>query len=641
MSGDDRTTPILGYTDSGSFDPNHMPANMKAWLENYAMQIEALDALGITGEGFNAPRPTRNSISPLISTHWDQGAPYWNHCPEFMDITEDGDTVGELAYTGCVATSMAQIMNYYKFPLTISQMIPSYQVTFYYHEEYGIFDTESLDPIYFDWDNMKDNYTGAETEAEKDAVAWLMLYAGCAAHMQYGTNASSTSDPYIPTALNEYFNYDAKLVYRSDYEQADWEDLIYQELFEGRPIIYNGRSGTGGGHSFVCDGYAYGDFFHINWGWGGLGDGYFVLSILNPYAGGGVATVSSSEGYNIDQTAIIGIVPGYSGQPEEVDHRLTVYNMYYTGARTFERSDNGAFKLTKNRYIKVTAEDHIDDGFKYLRGIAMYDSNDNFVQLIAQTYYGQSTLSITDCWPPQQSSVTYPFGEGITSGTYKIVPVCSTPGSGVWTPMIEGDRYYLGQDGILKIGLFSAEGATYFADEDGIIQTGWQTIGDSTYFFNEETGAMQVGWIEVDGRMYFLDGNGKLTSINAFNDKVDISDADIQNTITESESEPETTMNAPAVDPVPIPDKLTDAADNIQNAGSNAGSDAAAVATPGQGTEIRSNNPSAGGKTDGSRMDTSGLEVGDNTNAVTMEDAQDPSDGSDRVVFEGADMGSD
>ena len=141
--------------------------------------------------------------------------------------------------------------------------------------------------------------------------------------------------------------------------------------------------------------------------------------------------------------------------------------------------------------------------------------------------------------------------------------------------------------------------------------------------------------------MYFLDGNGKLTSINAFNDKVDISDADIQNTITESESEPETTMNAPAVDPVPIPDKLTDAADNIQNAGSNAGSDAAAVATPGQGTEIRSNNPSAGGKTDGSRMDTSGLEVGDNTNAVTMEDAQDPSDGSDRVVFEGADMGSD
>ncbi len=443
VSGDDRTNPILGFTDNGSFDPDNLPVNMKAWLENYEQQISALDMLGITSENLNAPRPTHNSISPLISSHWDQGAPYWDQCPEFMDIDENGDTIGELAYTGCVATSMAQIMNYYKHPLSCSQVIPSYLVTYYWQEEYGAFDTDPLYPIYFDWDNMRDNYTGGETQAEKDAVAWLMLYAGCAAHMQYGVNASSTSDPYIPTALNDYFNYDAKLVYRSDYEQDTWEDMIYQELAEGRPLIYNGRSGSGGGHSFICDGYAYGDLFHINWGWGGLGDGYFVLSILNPYAGGGVASVTSAEGYNIDQTAIIGIQPGYSGLPEEVDHRLTVFNMYYTGTRTFERSDDGAFKLNKRRYIKVTAEDHIDDGTKYLRGIALYDSNDNFVDIIAQTYYGTSYLSITDSWPENQSSVTYPFGQGITSGTYKIVPVSSIPGSNVWDPMIEGDRYYI------------------------------------------------------------------------------------------------------------------------------------------------------------------------------------------------------
>ena len=442
VSGDDRTTPILGYTDSGSFDPKHIPANMKAWLENYAMQIEALDAMGVTGGGFTAPRPTRNSISPLITSHWDQGAPYWNHCPEFMDVTADGDTIGDLAYTGCVATSMAQIMNYYKFPLTISQMIPSYQVTYYYNEDYGIFDTESLDPIYFDWDNMKDNYTGAETEAEKDAVAWLMLYAGCAAHMQYGVRASSTSDPYIPTALNEYFNYDAKLVYRSDYDQADWEEMIYQELAAGRPMIYNGRSGSGGGHSFVCDGYAYGDYYHINWGWGGLGDGYFVLSVLNPYAGG-VGATTSMEGYNIDQTAVIGIIPGYSGEPEVVDRRLTVWNMYYTGTRTFERSDDGYFKLNKRRYIKVTAEDHIDDGTKYLRGIALCDLDGNMIELIGQTYYGSNYTSVTDSWPDNQSSISYPFGKGITSGTYKIMPVSSIAGSNEWKPMIESDRYYI------------------------------------------------------------------------------------------------------------------------------------------------------------------------------------------------------
>ena len=449
VSGDDRTIPILGYIDKGSFDPNHVPTNMQAWLDSYSDQIASLDEMGITkttdetiiDETFSM-KPTRNSISPLITSHWDQGAPYWEQCPEFMDVTEDGDTVGELAYTGCVATSMAQIMNYYKFPLCCSQTIPSYVVTFYWQEEYGAFDTEPLHPIMFDWDNMRDNYTGAETQAEKDAVAWLMLYAGCAAHMQYGVNASSTSDPYIPTALNEYFNYDAKLVYRSDYDQNGWEDMIYQELAEGRPMIYNGRAGTRGGHSFVCDGYAYGDLFHINWGWGGLGDGYFVLSVLNPYAGG-IGSTTSMEGYNIDQTAIIGIQPGYSGMPEEVDHRLTVWNMYYTGSRTFERSEDGYFKLNKRRYIKVTAEDHIDDGTKYLRGIALYDSNDNFVEMIAQTYYGSSYLSITDSWPDSQSSMSYPFGKSLTSGTYKIVPVSSIQGSNEWMPMIESDRYYI------------------------------------------------------------------------------------------------------------------------------------------------------------------------------------------------------
>ena len=444
VSGDDRTTPILGYIDKGAFDPNHVPTNMQAWLDSYSDQIASLDEMGITetyNEAFTM-KPTRNSISPLVTSHWDQAGPYWDHCPEFMDIDENGDTIGELAYTGCVATSMAQIMNYYKHPLYCTQTIPSYVVTFYWQEEYGAFDTDPLHPIMFDWDNMRDNYTGAETPAEKDAVAWLMLYAGCAAHMQYGLNASSTSDPYIPTALNEYFNYDAKLVYRSDYEQADWEDMIYQELVEGRPMIYNGRAGTGGGHSFVCDGYAYGDLFHINWGWGGLGDGYFVLSVLNPYAGG-IGSTTSLEGYNIDQTAVIGIQPGYSGVPEQVDHRLTVWNMYYTGTRTFERSDDGSFKLTKRRYIKVTAEDHIDDGTKYLRGIALYDSNDNFIEIIAQTYYGSSFLSITDSWPENQSSVTYPFAKDLPDGTYKIVPVSSIPGSNVWDPMIESDRYYI------------------------------------------------------------------------------------------------------------------------------------------------------------------------------------------------------
>ena len=157
VSGDDRTTQILGYSDNGNFDPDNVPVNMQEWLDYYAQQISSLDMLGVTGQNFTTPNPTRNSISPLITSHWDQAGPYWNHCPEFMDIDENGDTVGELAYTGCVATSMAQIMNYYKHPMRCSQLIPSYIVTFYWHEEYGAFETDPPDPIFFDWDNKGDS----------------------------------------------------------------------------------------------------------------------------------------------------------------------------------------------------------------------------------------------------------------------------------------------------------------------------------------------------------------------------------------------------------------------------------------------------------------------------------------------------
>ncbi len=449
VSGDDRTNPILGYSTEGHFDATKVPSNMQAMLDGYAAQLQHLATMSDVEAAtvLAAPRRaqtvnTRNSIAPLITTKWDQATPYWNHCPEFMHV-EDGDTIGELSYTGCVATSMAQIMKYHNWPAQCSQTIPSYTANYYdpYTEEYGTFVTDALEPIAFDWAHMKDTYTGAEDEVYTEAVSWLMLYAGCAAQMKYGLSASSTSDPYIPKALNNYFDYDANLVYRSDYDQPTWEEMIYQELAAGRPMIYNGRAGSGGGHSFVCDGYERGDYYHINWGWGGLGNGYFVLSVLNPYAGG-IGAASSAEGYNIDQTAIIGIKPGYSGQPEQVTHVTTVFNMYSSSNKQYERGSDGYFKLTKSKQIRVTWEDHIDDGTKYKTGIALFDAEGNMVELIASNSYYASS-GYTDQWPFSNTSTTYKFGRGITSGTYYIRPISQAQDSNDWLPMLESDRYYI------------------------------------------------------------------------------------------------------------------------------------------------------------------------------------------------------
>ena len=443
VAGDDRINPILGFSDEGYFDEAKAPENMKNLLNVYAQQIALLDKVSDIKGAIAAPRTknvvdTRNSIAPLLTTKWDQARPYWNKCPQVMN--EDGEY--EPSYTGCVATAMSQIMKYYNYPAQTTQVIPSYQYIYGTGNmgEYITQTTEDLPVTTFDWAHMIDSYNGSEDQVYTDAVATLMLYVGHAAHMTYALTASGTTDPYIPKAFNNYFDYNAQLVYRSDYDQQAWEDMVYQELVAGRPMVYNGRAGSGGGHSFVCDGYEMGDYYHINWGWGGLGNGYFQLAIMNPHAAG-IGASSSAEGYNIDQTAIIGITPGYSGQGQ-VNHVLTVYNMYYSGNRQLERGSNG-FSLFKRRQVVVTAEDHIDDGTKYARGIALYDSNNNFVEMIASMTYYSSAISITDKWPDSNSSEYYYFGKNISNGTYKIVPVCQVQGTSEWIPMLESDHYYI------------------------------------------------------------------------------------------------------------------------------------------------------------------------------------------------------
>ena len=114
VSADDRTTAILGYADEGTFDVNNIPDNMKAWLQGYTDQLEYLATHANTRRAETADHAT---IRPLIQSTWDQGSPYNNKCPM------DGD---ERSLTGCLATVMAQILNYYQYPEKTTSTIPSY-----------------------------------------------------------------------------------------------------------------------------------------------------------------------------------------------------------------------------------------------------------------------------------------------------------------------------------------------------------------------------------------------------------------------------------------------------------------------------------------------------------------------------------
>lgn len=306
-SADDMAEPILGYVDNGSFDYASIPEQMRWWLAEYASQI---DAARQQNSGQNAnfvrmARPSRPAIRPLVNTRWNQSAPYNNLCPLY-----DGTN---RAATGCVATAMAQVLRFWKYP---AKGTGSNSYTYE-----GITNSFDFGNTTFDWGNMIHTYvSGSYTTAQASAVATLMRACGVAVNMMYGSSSGAYSAD-VPGALIGYFNYSpsAYLAYRQCYNLYDWEDLVYGELASKAPVYYAGH-GTAGGHAFVCDGYEGDGYFHFNWGWGGSSDGYFLLGALNPTTlgiGGG------GGGFNQGQSAIIGLRPTTAGQ--------TAVQLGYTG----------------------------------------------------------------------------------------------------------------------------------------------------------------------------------------------------------------------------------------------------------------------------------------------------------------------
>ncbi len=408
VSGDDRTPAILGYSDSGTFDESNMPDNMRAWLQTYADQIEALDSQAdkVTvrkTKSRKASQATSHSVAPLLTTTWDQGTPYNNLCPDHPS--------GEKTVTGCVATAMAQMMYHHRAASATSLLKATDAYT-----------TKSVSisvPSYpagspINWNDMIDDYSKGYTEAQGTAVAQLMAYVGSALHMDYniGDNGGSGAAPeQMAYALKQHFGYDAstKLIYRNSYDIESWEKRIYDELQANCPVVYGGGSSKGG-HAFVIDGFDGDELFHVNWGWSGQSNGYFLLSILNPNNTTGIGASSSSDGYSIEQAALVGArpattsttfhVPELSAQPNNVENG----NIHYTFANI----------STKNMYSDL--------------GIGYIDSNNNIVLLKNKGYDLQ--FGRTGIFPDISFNLSYSaFPE---DGTYDIFPIYKPQGSTEW-----------------------------------------------------------------------------------------------------------------------------------------------------------------------------------------------------------------
>ena len=265
VAGDDRATDVLAYGPH-ALDMKTVPCNMQWLLNQYKRQLTFLREHPEMSVSKTAARSATVPVSPLVSCTWNQRSPFYNQCPT---------SGSQHCLTGCIATAMAQVMYYWKSPAEA----PAIDA---YTSEVNGMAVGALPGGVLDWDNMLDVYTSSATTQQRDAVAMLMRYCGQSCHMGYGTSASGAySDDELAGMKLFGYNAEATLLSRDDYSADQWAGMIEAQLTAGCPILYGGVDPDKGmGHGFVVDGCG-GGMYHVNWGYSGSGDGYFVLDAFS------------------------------------------------------------------------------------------------------------------------------------------------------------------------------------------------------------------------------------------------------------------------------------------------------------------------------------------------------------------------
>ncbi len=292
VAADDQADEILGYSDHGSFSLTDMPDNMQSWMASYVDQISYLKRNHLKKPANGAVTLYDTEVKPLLGNiQWNQDSPYNDQCPVY--------DISSRCATGCVATAMAQVMYYNRWP---EQGVGTH--TYAPSILYGKTLTADFANTRYDWDAMLPQYDANSSDEACNAVAQLMLHCGISVDMQYSSSSGATSLS-VPQALINYFGYDRGIAYRTrqNYSSTEWQSIIIDELNHHRPLIALGQS-SAGGHCFVFDGYDRNGLVHVNWGWGGMSNGYFRTSALTPATQG----IGGAEGgFNYNQYIVTGI----------------------------------------------------------------------------------------------------------------------------------------------------------------------------------------------------------------------------------------------------------------------------------------------------------------------------------------------
>lgn len=292
VSGDDSMQPIIGYGLKGEVPTLSEKKDLHPMLQTkldgtrtkQQLRRVAIDPAkqalwtslreGTYTKGTNPlhRNNTNVSVAPLVETLWKQGYPYNKEFPAL-----DGTTT----LTGCMPTAVAQIMKYHNHP---AQGVGS--TSHYWDRGNQVLDVDYSTRTY-NWSAMPNELLSSSSNTSKSAISNLMYDIAIGIQADFGRDEDGgtfASAIYIEDALEDFFGYKSSMyaAARAAYTTNEWRNMIVAELDAARPVLYTGQDGSVG-HAFVCDGYDFSNdyFFHINWGWGGIQNGYFLLENLD------------------------------------------------------------------------------------------------------------------------------------------------------------------------------------------------------------------------------------------------------------------------------------------------------------------------------------------------------------------------
>ena len=411
VAGDSRVPAVLGYSDSGSFDENSAPEPLKLLLDAYAAQIESLDRSGAHMMG-DTPR---DPIAPMVTAQWGQQAPFNTRLPM---------AGSSHATSGLGAVAMAQIMRYYEWPDRTTAIIPSYQAS-----NLNI-TLPQLPRASFDWAMMKNCYMKDDTASmSSDAVATLVQYCAQALKTNFRASYTTTDNVNIPNVLATYFGFQPTVhfIIRENYSTSEWENMIYNELAQHRPVIYCASNSP-----FVCDGCDSQGLFHFNWGNLGQNNGYFRLNVLNTDVMG-TGSTSNYSGFVNNQMAVVGIEPGSDNAfVSELTASQVTLNSYVNTRESFSQY----FELyVSGKFYNYTSRNlTVDYGWGLFQGDQM------LVNILGGGGYIRNAVP-GSCLTHDNKQLK--FGYNIPDGNYTIRQMYSERNAYTWHVCPGADKNYL------------------------------------------------------------------------------------------------------------------------------------------------------------------------------------------------------